>query len=238
VLFFRPKDAGRVRGTVFLEVVNRGRDQSLAIISGAQQRDLSPESWNLGDRFLLEQGFAVAFLGWQFDVHPSQGLTFQAPIAPVEGLVRESYIESDRGKRSTDFPLTYCAFGPGQKTAMLTFRTRMDETPRRLPRDAWQFAADGCSVRVGTDGVGLDEVIYQAKGSPVAGLGLAAIRDVASYLRHGAPGATLRETPDALQTIIGYGSSQSARFLREFVRDGFNGDERQSFQRLTETASE
>ena len=99
VLFFRPKDAGRARGSVFLEVVNRGRDQSLAIMSGAQQRDLSPESWNLGDRFLLEQGFAVAFLGWQFDVQPSQGLTFQAPIAPVEGVVRESYIESNRGNQ-------------------------------------------------------------------------------------------------------------------------------------------
>ena len=195
-------------------------------MSGAQQRDLSPESWDLGDRFLLEQGFAVAFLGWQFDVQPSQGLTFQAPIAPVEGLVRESYIESVRRKRNTDFALSYCASDPGQKNATLTFRTRMDETPRPLPRDAWQFAADGCSVRVGTDGVGLYEVIYQAKGSPVAGLGLAAIRDFASYLRHGAAGATLRETPAALQRIIGYGYSQSARFLREFVRDGFNADER------------
>ncbi len=86
LLFFRPKDARRARGTVFLEVVNRGRDQSLAILSGAQQRNLSPESWNLGDGFLLEQGFAVAFLGWQFDVRPVQGLTFTAPIAPVEGL--------------------------------------------------------------------------------------------------------------------------------------------------------
>ena len=62
VLFFRPKDSRTARGSVFLEIVNRGRDQSLAILSGAQQRDLSPESWNLGDRFLLEQGFAVAFL--------------------------------------------------------------------------------------------------------------------------------------------------------------------------------
>ena len=43
VLFFRPKDPGRARGTVFFEVVNRGRDQSLAIMSGAQQRNLSPE---------------------------------------------------------------------------------------------------------------------------------------------------------------------------------------------------
>jgi len=226
VLFFRPKAPGRVRGTVFLEVVNRGRDQSLAIMSGAQQRDLSPESWNLGDRFLLEQGFAMAFLGWQFDVQPSQGLTFQAPIAPVEGLVRESHIESVRGRRNAAFALSYCAVDPGQNDATLTFRTRMDETPRPLPRDAWQFAADGCSVRLGTEGIGLYEVVYRAKGSPVAGLGLAAIRDFATYLRHGAADATLRETPAALQTIIGYGYSQSGRFLREFVRDGFNADER------------
>ena len=98
LLFFRPKRADRARGSVFLEVVNRGRDQSLAIMSGAQQRDLSPESWDLGDRFLLEQGFAVAFLGWQFDVQPSEGLTFQAPIAPVEGLVRETHIEANGGR--------------------------------------------------------------------------------------------------------------------------------------------
>ena len=35
VLFFRPKFAARARGSVFLEIVNRGRDQSLAIMSAA-----------------------------------------------------------------------------------------------------------------------------------------------------------------------------------------------------------
>ena len=231
VLFFRPKQAARARGTVFLEIVNRGRDQSLAIMSGAEQRDLSPESWNLGDRFLLEQGFTVAFLGWQFDVQPSQGLTFQTPNALVEGVVRESYIQSSRGNQSADFALAYCAYGPRRNSATLTFRTRMDQPPRPLPRDAWQLAADGCSVHLepgaaGISGldVGLYEVVYQAKVSPVAGLGLAAVRDFASYLKHGKPGAPLRDAPPP--TIIGYGYSQSARFLREFVRDGFNADER------------
>ena len=225
-LFFRPKRADRARGSVFVEVVNRGRDQSLAIMSGAQQRDLSPESWNLGDRFLLDQGFAVAFLGWQFDVMPSEGLTFQAPIAPVEGLVRETHIETSGG-RTIRFGLTYCALDPRQTTASLTFRSKMDAVPQLAPRDTWQFAEDGCSARFSTDaGVGIYELVYQAKGSPVAGLGLAAIRDFASYLRYGAAGATLRETPSALQQAIGYGYSQSGRFLREFVRDGFNADER------------
>ena len=227
LLFFRPKNAGRARGAVFLEVVNRGRDQSLAIMSGAQQRDLSPESWDLGDRFLLDQGFAVAFLGWQFDVEPSEGLTFQTPVAPVEGLVRATHIEPNGGTRTTELGLAYCAFPPGAQAATLTFRAKMDDVPRPLSRDTWQFAPDGCSVRLSTGaGIGIYEVVYQAKGAPVAGLGLAAIRDFASYLRHGDGGATLRETPAALQRIIGYGYSQSARFLREFVRDGFNADER------------
>jgi hypothetical protein len=44
LLFFMPKREDGARGTVFLEVVNRGRDQSLGLMSGARQRDLSPEA--------------------------------------------------------------------------------------------------------------------------------------------------------------------------------------------------
>jgi hypothetical protein len=227
VLFFRPKNAGQTRGTVFLEVVNRGRDQSLAIMSGADQRDLRPESWELGDRFLLDQGFTVAFLGWQFDVRPSDGLTFQTPVAPVEGIVRESLIESGTGTGPIDFSLTYCASAQGRSSATVTFRTRIDEPARPLARNGWEFADNGCSIhlRAGV-GPGLYEAIYRARGSPVAGLGLAAVRDFASYLKYGKAGAPLRENPAGLERVIGYGYSQSGRFLREFVRDGFNADER------------
>jgi hypothetical protein len=226
VLFFRPKDARRARGTVFLEVVNRGRDQSLAILSGARQRNLSPESWNLGDGFLLEQGFAVAFLGWQFDVRPPQGLTFTAPVAPVEGLVRDAHIELAH-PGGVEVPLTYCVPGSSRSSATLTFRARMDETPRAIPQDGWRLSADGCSMVVASGlGTGVYEAVYRAQGSPVAGLGLAAIRDFASYLKYANDGAVLRETPAALQRVVGYGYSQSGRLLREFVRDGFNADER------------
>src|ERR1044071_5528770 len=99
LLFFMPKQETGARGSVFLEVVNRGRDQSLGLMSDARQRDLSPERWELGDRFVLKEGFAAAFLGWQFDVRPAQGLTFEAPVAPVRGLVRASYVEDGIGPR-------------------------------------------------------------------------------------------------------------------------------------------
>lgn len=227
VLFFRPKDGRQARGTVFLEVVNRGRDQSLAIMSDARQRDLSPESWELGDRFLLEQGFAVAFLGWQFDVQPAQGLTFQAPIADVEGVVRETYIQPAASTATTGFRLAYCASAARKNDAKVTFRTRMDQQPQTLARDFWDFTPDGCAVVLhGELKAGLYEAIYDAKGSPVAGLGLAAMRDFAAYLKHGPTPSPLRDNAAAVQRVIGYGYSQSGRFLREFVRDGFNADER------------
>ncbi len=227
LLFFAPKDARRAHGTVFLEVVNRGRDQSLGLMSGARQRDLSPESWDLGDRFLLEQGFTVAFLGWQFDVQPWQGLTFQAPDTDVEGVVRESYILRTSGNGTLSFRLGYCAFPEKKNDAKVTFRTGMDHEPRPLDHNLWDFDDDLCSVRLhGGLKAGLYEAIYTAKGSPVAGLGLAAIRDFASYLKHGPGSSSLRETGGAVPRVIGYGYSQSGRFLREFVRDGFNADER------------
>ncbi len=223
LLFFLPKRPDRARGTVFLEVVNRGRDQALGLMSGARQSDLAPESWNLGDRFLLEQGFTVAFLGWQFDV--SEGLTFQAPVAPVSGLVRGSFIVTAPSPRVTAGRLPYCAAEAAVDRASMTFRTRMEDVPRALPRETWRFDADRCVVQFTTAGAGLHEAIYEATGSPVAGLGLAAVRDFASYLKHGANGAPLRENAGLVRRVVGFGYSQSGRLLREFVRDGFNADE-------------
>ena len=226
LLMFVPKNANRSRGTVFLEVPNRGRDQSLAIMSGAQQRDLAPESWVLGDRFLLEQGFTVAFLGWQFDVRRWQGLTFDAPVAGVEGLVRESYVENTAGPRAGDLPLTYCASSDAAKTASLTFRARIEDAPTPLSADRWAFTSNGCAIHVSAEfEPGVYEAVYTASNSPVAGLGLAALRDFASYLRDGSVSEPLRLPPAAARRVIGCGYSQSARLLREFVRDGFNADE-------------
>jgi hypothetical protein len=226
LLLFLPKTPSSARGTVFLEVVNRGRDQALGLMSEARQRDLAPENWNLGDRFLLEQGFTVAFLGWQFDVRRGDGLRLDVPTAAVSGLVRASAITVGPSGPNGAIGLTYCASDSSQPDAAVTFRSTIDGPPQVMQRESWQFAPDGCSVRRQSGfEAGLNEVIYRATGSPVAGLGLAAVRDFASYLKHGRTGAILRDNPALMRRVIGFGYSQSGRFLREFVRDGFNQDE-------------
>ena len=89
-----------------------------------------------------------------------------------------------------------------------------------MPRDA--VACEGSHrdarqrLRAGHDVRGS----YRAANPPVAGLGFVAIRDTAAWLKH---------QPDALAPVryaYGFGSSQSGRFLRSFLYEGFNTDER------------
>jgi hypothetical protein len=241
VMLIRSKNQGNSRGTVFLEIVNRGGPQSTYLFSGARGGDPSPERWDLGDRFILEQGFTMVFLGWQFDVPEGRGLGFQAPTVPVTGIVRESYVgPGTDGGRPITFGLTFCAADSEEADARLTFRSKIDGPGTVTDRRRWRFIRNGCAVTLngnidGTNGdnarsagtdPGLYEVVYHAKNPVVAGLGLAAVRDFASYLKYGGNVDTFRENPASTRRVIGYGYSQSGRFLRQFIRDGFNQDEK------------
>jgi hypothetical protein len=53
----------------------------------------------------------------------------------------------------------------------------------------------------------------------VAGLGFAAVRDFASYVKHASDSMT------PASRVLGEGISQNGRFLRDFIYQGFNADE-------------
>ena len=61
---------------------------------------------------------------------------------------------------------------------------------------------------------------FAATGARVAGVGMAAIRDAASAFRYRA------DLPVRGRNAYVFGISQSGRFLRQFLHDGFNTDER------------
>jgi hypothetical protein len=102
--------------------------------------------------------------------------------------------------------------------------------PRRLiPREDWQFAkmADGQLVRdpewvtlKGGFKPGLTyEIAYESQNPPVAGIGLAAVRDMASALKYNADSIA----PGRYAYM--YGSSQTGRTLRQIIYEGFTIDE-------------
>jgi len=125
---------------------------------------------------------------------------------------------------------------PADPANVLTVRDDPVGERRVVPRSAWRFAheqADGTIVDdprsiYMADGfeVGkIYEAVYRATGAVVVGTGMAAVRDIISYLKHDP--ASLAPT----RFGIAYGVSQTGRFLRHFLYQGFNTDEqgRQAF---------
>jgi hypothetical protein len=111
------------------------------------------------------------------------------------------------------------------------------ESPRELiPRAQWQFARleNGAVVpdpghvylQSGFQPGRIYEVVYVSENPPLVGLGPTAVRDAISCLKY--DGAEpLGMSRGAISRAIGFGISQSGRFLRTFLYYGFNRDEQQ-----------
>jgi hypothetical protein len=118
--------------------------------------------------------------------------------------------------------------------ATLTVRDWNYAPPTVIPRARWRFAREENGVPVPDDSfVWLDggfeagkvyEVTYRTRICPVAGTGLLAIRDEASFLRY-ADAAAGNPAAGRISHVIGFGVSQCGRFLREYLYQGLNLDE-------------
>ena len=97
-------------------------------------------------------------------------------------------------------------------------------SPYAIPRDRWRFATDSSGVpKLQLDG-GFDpgrwyRVTYRPSRPVVAGVGLAAFRDAASAFRYRS------DLPVHGRTTYLFGISQTGRFVRQFLYEGFNVDE-------------
>ena len=127
-------------------------------------------------------------------------------------------------------------------TSNAVFTFREYETDPRIPfhPDAWQFAKLDSSGKVvpsptdvylhqGFKPGWIYELVYTAKDPRVMGLGFTGVRDLISFLINAdtdSEGASnpVRDNDAGIEKAYGWGCSQSARFLREFVYRGFNED--------------
>ena len=234
----RPKDATKGNGSMLLQVPNRGHASRMTNVEGGDD-DLAGES---GDAWLLRRGFTVVSLGWQWDATGPGALRLYAPIAQEEGKTITGLLRGDLmlSQAAPDIPLGHLITGhiggieypvsvPHDPRNVLTVRDSRSGPRSVIPGSDWQFAhiVDGKLVSSnqfihlngGFQPGKIYEYVYVAADPVVAGLGFAAFSDFASYVKH-APGAiapTVR--------VYGQGGSQSGRFLRDFLYQGFNADE-------------
>ncbi len=232
----KPVDPARANGTLLIEVPNRGGKGMLNRFQYAQS-SLDPRTAaHFGeDPWLMRDGFTLAWLGWQWDVPGREGLLrLHAPIAtrggqPITGLVRAEFIPS---ATVSEMPLgdrdhlAYPAL-PGSP-ATLFARTAVDGPRREIPASAWRFntARTAIIMDAGFEPGVIYEAVYTARDPRIAGLGLAAFRDLAAWLKYDAPSSSpLAGESRLVRRAIAFGISQSGRFLRTFLHYGFNASE-------------
>lgn len=223
----QPQDASKGNGTVLFEVSNRGGKGMLS------RFDFARGANEFGDLWVLQQGYTLVWLGWEWDIPASNrnALHFTAPhfrpdALPAAGLVRSEFTPD---KSATVMPLgdrNQDAI-PVSKALALYVRQGADAAPRLVPSASWTLGADGHSVemRSGFEAGMLYEFVYEGKDPAIAGAGLAAMRDWISFLKFGGEIAGWSGPQASLKRAIGFGISQSGRLLREFLYDGFNADE-------------
>ncbi|MFN8004325.1 MAG: alpha/beta hydrolase domain-containing protein [Acidobacteriota bacterium] len=243
----RPKDLARGNGAALLEVSNRGGKALVRYFNrGRGGNDFTTEA-EAGDGFLLRHGFTLVWVGWQFDV-PDEGrnLRLYAPVATANGQPITGWVRSDFVFAAKTFDVSLGHRGqkaqpasePASPEYKLTVRDAILGERKVLPRSDWQFGrlVDGkvvtdptfITLKGGFEPGRIYEVVYRTQNPTVVGLGLAAVRDVIAHFKY-APNDVV-----TVKRALGFGISQSGRFLRHFVYQGFNADEqgRQVFDGL------
>lgn len=235
----RPVDLARGNGALFYDVNNRGRKRALVQFNSALPNDDPTTPEHAGNGFLMRQGFTVVWSGWIPGLPPTNhALRIDVPIAasgsgPIEQAVWDEFLFNV--KTATQARLSFKATSTDRTRATLLVRDRNAAPPTVVPPDQWEFIDEqairlrpaGTPFRVGA----IYQLVYHAANPPVAGIGFAATRDWISFLRHrtadeaGTPNPLAIGGRPALRRALAHGTSQSGRYLRDFVRRGFNEDD-------------
>ena len=251
MLILKPIDMQRGNQTIFYDVVNRG-NQALRVNFGAERSNNPTTLAHAGDGFMMRQGYTLVWSGWQGDVLPVGGrLTTSFPVAknpdgsPIKRTITTEFVFQ---KPSFSVPLSfdresldvkpYPAVEESMSKARLYRRAGTHAQREIVSADEWSFArcpdgktktasnADIC-LAAGFSPNFIYELTYEARDPIVMGLGFAATRDLISFLRYNASDANplVDKEMKTPRWVIGFGSSQSGRFLKDLIYQGFNQDE-------------
>ena len=234
----RPQLPAKGNGTALVEISNRGGKGALSFFNmGGGSRNPETEE-QFGDGFLMNQGFTVVWIGWQYDTPDADyALKLIAPVATeagrtITGLARTDIVLSAKAYHTTlghRGQLAQPVLDSNSPEATLTVRSTVLGERTVIPRSEWGFGQlengtvkpDPTSVylKSGFEPGKIYEVVWPVANPAVAGLGLAAVRDFVSYLKNEATSIA------PVAKAIGFGISQSGRYLRHFIYEGFNADE-------------
>jgi len=228
----KPVDPRRGNGRLFFEVGNRGGKAILATFQKATGAPDPSTDAEFGDGALMRQGFTLFWLGWQWDVPERPGtMRMEMPVASengrrITGLVRGNFILTEGADTASVADRNHKAYPVLDPNAAENVMTVRDDPIARgevIPRSRWRFVDSGTVALDGGFAPGrIYDVVYRTADPKILGCGLAGVRDIVSFMKYDTSG----DNPmPGLRFALGWGVSQSGRFLRHFLYEGFNQDE-------------
>jgi hypothetical protein len=255
VYILAPKDLSKGNGAILYDVNNRGNKLALGFFNSGGGGNYPGKKGDAGNGFLFRGGYTVVWSGWIGELlYGNDRLLLRAPVAthkgkPIRGVVRYETSTDKAGEKA--LPLSrrtghgsYAPTKEGEAKGVLTWRMRETDPRVVIPREQWSLehlpvpkAEHGVAgtlapihlrVQGGFRPGYLYELICEAEGPIVQGVGYAAVRDLLSFLRYDAGKKNPLRSADGkpvIHRVHGFGVSQSGRFLRNYLYLGFNGDE-------------
>jgi hypothetical protein len=207
----KPVDMARGNGKIFFDAPNRGGKRIVAFLNDAPQSNDPAAVEDAGNGFLMRQGYAIVWCGWQGDLMPIKNwLVLNVPVAANNGkeIIRQTRTEivvDEKGVKSQPLSgdervMSYEAATRDKSKAWLTVREKSYGPRIPIPSSEWEFASCVKDSRSGKETIKssgkhlhlhagfkpghIYEFIYAAKNPSVLGLGFAAVRDLVSFLRY------------------------------------------------------
>ena len=239
-IVLQAKDPSKRNGLAFIEVSNRGGKALMRYYNNATTGQVRPNvPTDYGNEYLMKQGYTLIWLGWQWDI-PNQNdlLRLDVPVlkekdgSTIKGMVRADWVV-DQTVQNLSVGHRYMNAYPvadfNSPINLLTTRKSRLGSRVTIPSIQWNFMKKTNKKKtIDTllvfnhdefQAGNIYELVYQAKDPVLAGYGLAVIRDIASYIKYDSTCIF------PAKKTIAQGISQTGRFLRQFLFDGFNKDE-------------
>ena len=235
----RPVDASKGNHKLMYEVTNRGRKFLLNWIMDAPAQAVSAVNdpvaeKDAGNALFFRQGWTMVWSGWDPDAPKSNhGMTMTVPaVAGVERVIRDELVNGTRGPLGSSLRLSHESASIDPAQSRLTMRRNEKDARVEVPAGRWEYL-NAREIRLlpadtrpepGT----LYELHYPARNPRVLGIGFAATRDLIGFLRNETSDDEFQSNPArrGIANAVAVGISQSGRYLRDFVQQGYNGDER------------
>jgi hypothetical protein len=233
----RPINLSRGNHRVLFDLPNRGGATALGLFNGGSGNNKTT-SGTAGNGFIMSQGYTLVEGAWDIAA-PGTGFAVTFPIATnpdgsiITGIALEEFVVDKNASPAIE-RLNYAAATPDKSQATLTVRENYGDDPNVIPASGWDYTdatltavklASGAFGAPGSFGpTALYEFTYTARNPIIGGLGFAALRDLATFLRMEQTDDFGTGNPVAgdVQAIYSTCYSQPCRTMHDFVLLGFN----------------